>query len=30
MTVFLALGLILLAGAWAYARLTKKLEAATA
>jgi uncharacterized membrane protein len=28
--VFLALGLILLAGAWAYARLTKKLEAATA
>lgn len=28
--VFLALGLILLAGAWAYARLTKKLEATTA
>jgi uncharacterized membrane protein len=28
--VFLALGLILLAGAWAYARLTKKLEAAPA
>ena len=26
--VFLALGLIMLAGAWAYARLTKKLEAA--
>ena len=24
--VFLALGLILLAGAWAYAKLTKKLE----
>jgi uncharacterized membrane protein len=28
--VFLALGLILLAGAWAYARLTKKLEASPA
>jgi hypothetical protein len=28
--VFLALGLILLAGAWAYARLTKKLDATTA
>jgi hypothetical protein len=28
--VFLALGLILLAGAWAYARLTRKLEVGTA